>query len=310
MALAGAAAALAALFPLAALGTAVGGAVAPVAAGAGGAPGAGGLLGAMGGKVAVAVAAGATAVAATAGAVVYRQVADDEPAGRVQAPAATPTAQPVALTAVRDCPNADFGRPTPKPRPPVRLPRQVRLPPRTAVYEVTNSGGSGGHFIGPETRSCTATGGSGVGTAYATDGAYGTSVTLYLRNFPCYYFPDSQQARQLRRTDPTRCGDPEPMPGRQALPVGAAGWQAVLFRGPPNDRARSPYVSVSLYLLSPDRTPVLPGITCLMPQARAAVCTAALTYYFVDSTAKSGISQATLNADLRRIAAYVPTTRR
>lgn len=319
-ALSGAAAALAALFPLAAVATAVGGAAAPVVAGAGGVSGAvsgaGALLGALGGKAAVALAAGATSVAATAGAVVYRQLGDDQPAARVQAPPSRSAqrvpqaAQPVARTAVRDCPNVIFAA-SPIPRPSFRLPRQVKLPAGAAVYEPTFEGAPQfGLFIGPASGDCGVTGGD---FTIATAGKEPFQVWKQadLDTVTCQYFPDSPQAEAIRRagTSGLFCPAPERLRARQALPIGAQDWRGVLARADPERAGR---VSVMLLLLSPFKlkTDVYPLIGCTMPSAKAALCTAALTYHFIENTAVSGITQATLNADLQRIAGYVLAARR
>ncbi|MFB4298106.1 serine/threonine-protein kinase [Actinomadura sp. NTSP31] len=315
-ALAASAAALAALFPLAALlmpgaaGTAAGS-----AAGSAAAHGAGQAAGHAAGKVAgtsaikaffgsaggIATAAAGTAVVVGAGAIAVQQFTGDDPAPR---PTIT---RPVATVAsVRDCPTTDAlgNKTTPSPGPAqVRLPEQVKLPKDAAVYSL----GQGRRLIGPAATGCS--GSMGANAGYTT---IGDSKTLRItQNWQgsvgniadqvCMYFPDSPEAAKAKRNfGPCTSA----VHDRQDVPTGAPALRLALATEQPTEPPPpSPYVMVTLVTMGSNGLPS--PVTCLAPAARADMCDAALTYWFVQATNGTKITKADLDRVAARITAYV-----
>ncbi|MQY06021.1 serine/threonine-protein kinase [Actinomadura macrotermitis] len=299
-ALAVSAAALAALFPLGALLTAPG---AGVAAGAGSAGG--GLLATATGKV---VAGAAVAALVAGGAVAVRQAAGDE-----ERPRPRPSASAALVAAVTQCKVTDSSDrdATPKGRPqPVRLPAQVRLPVGAAVYRF----GPDIHLIGEAGAACRELASNGGG--FSQIGREGAG-SVY-RTFPftnggikgelCRLFPASPWTRKAA-PNPADC-DVDPIQYRQDLQTGVPGLEGMLAAaGAYNEKPPpSPYASVTLGLVGKNGVPS--EVNCTMPWAKAAICTAALTYWFAEATREDGIGPADLDRVARRIADVVAASRR
>ncbi|MFC9971337.1 serine/threonine-protein kinase [Spirillospora sp. NPDC127200] len=309
-ALAGAAVALAALFPLAAL------LAAPPAVGAGAGAAVGGqaaatagkgFLATVGGKAVAGI--GAAAVVAGGAAAVQQVATGDGPP-----PRPAPTVRAAALTPVRDCRVTDLrGTRPPGPKPaPVRLPEQVRLPADAAVYQTDD----GHRMIGQARASCErSTGVSGgsrevagpAGTGWVTEPLQFSVGNL--ASMTCQYFPNSPEAAAHRRTG-LDCASS--LTARQDLPSGLPGVRAMLG-GPTNEdfgeRPPSPYLEVVMGVMLGRGRPA--AIQCTLPVAQARTCVAALTYWYVQITEEKGrIAKADLDRIAGRIAAYVPTARR
>ncbi|MDL4821264.1 serine/threonine-protein kinase [Actinomadura opuntiae] len=319
-ALAASAVALAALFPLAAwvvpgAASAAGTAAAPGAAHAAGqaigqsaASNAAGKAGAasaikafFGGAGGIATAAAGTAVVVGAGAIAVQQITKDDPA-----PRPTVTRPVAAVASVRDCPTTDGlgNKVTPSPGPAqVRLPEQVKLPKDAAVYSL----GEGRHLIGPASTGCS--GSTGANAGYTT---IGDSKTLRIsQNWQgsigniadqvCKYFPDSPEAAKAKRNfGPCTSA----VHDRQDVPTGAPALRLALATEQPTEQPPpSPYVMVTLVTMGSNGLPS--PVTCLAPAARADMCDAALTYWFVQATNGTKIAKADLDRVAARITAYV-----
>ncbi|WP_067824875.1 serine/threonine-protein kinase [Actinomadura kijaniata] len=303
-ALAVSAAGLAALFPLAAwtlapAGTGATAGAAGTAAGGQAAVAGKGFLATVTGKVAVGA---GTAVLVAGGAVAVRQVtAETAPPRPVRT---TPAA---ALVSVQNCTVTDvMGRDlTPKDRPaPVRLPEQVRLPEGAAVYRV-----DGRYLIGPAERGCsksTGVTGGAVEVGDARTGSVSRPLQFSVGNIAsmaCTYFPESPEAAKVP-------GCTSDLTGRRRVPTGVPGLRAVLagrFGGAASPELRSPYVAVTMALMGSDGMPNV--INCAMPKAREAVCTAALTHWFLQSVAGKPMAKADRDRIVQRVAAHVSATR-
>ncbi|MBO2451469.1 serine/threonine protein kinase [Actinomadura barringtoniae] len=299
--LAGAAVALAALFPLAGLAV-------PGAAGVAGAAGAAGETAAAGGAKALLattagkiVVGGAAVVVVTGGAVAVQQTVKAEPK-----PRPTPTRSVVLAAAVSQCPvtGPTGENQTPKGTPvPVRLPSQVKLPQGAAVYQF----GKGEHLIGPAGQRCSQSSGNGGGGS-----EIGGSGRYVRRSFPftlgsiatgtCYYFPEAPQTRECVKADalPRRQSFPSGVPGVRAMVAGEAADK-------PTPMPPSPYVAVTVATM--DAKGVPSSISCVMPWARASTCTAALTYWYVEAMSDTHITKAALDVAAQRIAAGVAAAR-
>ncbi|MGI5325644.1 serine/threonine-protein kinase [Actinomadura nitritigenes] len=325
-ALAGSAVALAALFPLAAwivpgaahvAGTAAAqGAVHAAGQAAGHAAGqaaAGHAAGKVGVATAIkaffgsaggiATAAAGTAVVVGAGAIAVQQFGGDDPA-----PRPTITRPVAAVAAVRGCPTTDAGgrQTTPSPGPAqVRLPEQVKLPKDAAVYRIDQ----GGYLIGPASASCS--GSLGANAGYTT---IGDSKTLQItHNWQgsvgsiadqvCKYFPDSPEAAKAKRNfGPCTSA----VHDRQDVPTGEPALRLALATEQPTELPPpSPYMMVTLVTMGSNGLPS--PVTCLAPAARADMCDAALTHWFVQATTGTKIAKPDLDRVAARIAAYVKT---
>ncbi|WP_245679664.1 serine/threonine-protein kinase [Actinomadura hibisca] len=307
-ALAGAAVALAALFPLTALFATAPTVGAGAGAGTGAAATAGkGFLATVGGKVVAGVGA---AVVVTGGAVAVQQIAT----GETPPPRPSPTVKAAAFTPVRDCQVSDLqGTKPPGPKPaPVRLPEQVRLPADAAVYETD----AGHRMIGQARAACERSTGV-TGGSRQVSGAAGTGWVAEpiqfsvgnLASMTCQYFPNSPEAAAQRRTG-TDCTTS--LRARQNIASGVPGVRAMLG-GPSSDdfgeRPPSPYIDVVMgAMLAKDRPA---AIQCTLPAAQAGTCVAALTYWYVQVTGEKGkIAKADLDRIAAQIAAFVPKARR
>ncbi|MGK5557153.1 serine/threonine-protein kinase [Actinomadura kijaniata] len=300
-ALAVSAAGLAALFPLAAW------TFAPAGTGAAAGAAAGGQTAAVAGKGFLATVTGKVAVGAGAavlvagGAVAVRQVTAGTAPPR---PVQTTTA---ALVSVQNCKVTDvMGRDlTPRDRPaPVRLPEQVRLPEGAAVYRVDDR-----YLIGPAGRGCsksTGVTGGGIEIGDARTGSVTRPLQFSVGNIAsmaCTYFPESPEAAKVPDCTSN-------LTGRRRVPTGVPGLRAMLggrLGGGPASELRSPYVAVTMALMGSDGTPEV--INCAMPKAREAVCTAALTHWFLQSVAGKPMAGADRDRIVRLVAAHVTATR-
>ncbi|MCP2343469.1 serine/threonine-protein kinase [Actinomadura rupiterrae] len=306
-ALAASAAALASLFPIAALlGSGGGAAGAGVGASAAGTSVAGaasqGLLASTTTKIALGVVA--TVLVAGGGAAAVRQYASSPAPKPRPTPTPTPTVQ---LVASKQCkvtgPLGDDQ--TPKDAAPaVKVP--VRLPVGAALYRFQKDT----YVIGPSGQDCSASSGNGGGGSGVGSGRAGSVQTFEAYSLGtskihvCLYFPDSPDAAKIRRTEPCTSD----IKGLTPLDTGDPGVQAVTA---PNavaaaDRPPSPYVSVVLALLKGG------SITCVQPLAKADICTAALTYYVAGAgaAAKKPFSPSTLEGIRARIARAVAASKR
>ncbi|GAA3935844.1 hypothetical protein GCM10023085_16630 [Actinomadura viridis] len=274
-------AALAALFPL-------GGLLAQGLVGGGAATAQAGLLATTGAKVTAAFLGTTLAAGAgTAGTIAFQRAGDE--------PGPTPTTSAAAVVVpVRSCGfNEQRSSPTRH-----RLPSEVRLPASAAVYQVPFRGV---RFIGPSAGSCTGSGGSGIGTARVN----GVEILLYVDGYECGFFPDSEEAAEVRRTMPQNCGSAQRVSGREDVPTGVPEHQAYLVTGNPITRARG---GVSLVMRTPWRSGMSdPGllISCSLPRSGADTCTAALTHRLDEIMRPRGVSQAALDRAARQIARYV-----
>ncbi|MBO2460465.1 serine/threonine-protein kinase [Actinomadura violacea] len=328
-ALAASAVALAALFPLAAwlvpgaasaasaAGSAAGSAAAQGAAQAAGQAVGHGAAGHVAGKIAgtsaikaffgsaggIATAAAGTAVVVGAGAVAVQQFTKDDPAPR---PRPTITRPVAAVASVRGCPTTgiDGGKTTPPPgAAQVRLPEQVKLPKDAAVYGL----GQGRYLVGPAATGCS--GSVGANAGYTT---VGDSKTLQIsQNWQgsvgniadqvCRYFPGSPEAAKAKRDfGPCTSGVHE----RQDVPTGDPALRLALATDQPQELPPpSPYMMVTLVTMGSNGLPS--PVTCLAPAARADMCDAALTYWFVQATSGTKIAKPDLDRVAARITAYV-----
>ncbi|MBE1531685.1 serine/threonine-protein kinase [Actinomadura algeriensis] len=322
-ALAAAAAALAALFPVAAAllpGAAApgtGGAVAHGGQGAAAHSGQGATAATKGGGLKVALGIGAaacgTAAVIGAGTVVATQQ-DDEPE-RTRA-AATPT-RTAAIVPVRGCsrmvPNSnDPDGMSPQPEAPpaatVRLPPVVDLPDGAAVYYI-----GGGHLIGPANVECDGQVGASsglhrIGDPLAGGGVYESFnwADFSVGAMHCRYFPDTGPATEHRASVPQCDAD---VPKRQEL--SGVGMRAAMTSGVAmgTDAPPSPYVAVSLAVLPGPEDP-FKVIDCVMPWERRDLCGAALTYWLVRETTDAEPTEESLRRASTQIAAFVETIRR
>ncbi|MDL4777676.1 serine/threonine-protein kinase [Actinomadura xylanilytica] len=279
------------------------------AASVGGKASAGAVKAFFGSGAGITAASTGVAVVVAGGAFTAREVtkADPRPTPTVSRSAAPA----VTVAAVNQCRTLDpGGRPIPagtKPAP-VRLPVQVKLPAGAAVY----STGQGGNLIGNAGASCEGSIGASGGSNEVGRARTGLISQVFqtslggLRISLCQYFPDSPQADEERGSGNTCASD---LSSRDDLPTGVSNFQAMLSSDPRagGRKLASPYVSVTLATLS--STGIASPISCSMPWAKAPVCTAALTYWFVQNTAKSGIAKADLDRVAGRIAAHVAASR-
>lgn len=123
----------------------------------------------------------------------------------------------------------------------------------------------------------------------------------------CQYFPDSPQAERER----AQGGDcTSTLSTREDLPTGVSGVQAMLSSNPQDGQQPppSPYVTARLATLS--SRGVASPISCTAPVANTGICTAALTYWYVQSLEDTGVGEADLDRAAERIAAFVASTRR
>ncbi|MEU5876841.1 serine/threonine-protein kinase [Spirillospora sp. NPDC047279] len=314
--LAAASAALAALFPLAALVAVPGGAAGvgvgagTAGAGTGGNAVAGGIKGILATATGKVAAAGGAAVVIAGSLVVVQQTAQSDPPP--PRPSPTLATRPVAATvAVRQCPVTDAlgQRQTPGGTPaPVRLPEQVSLPRGAAVYRF----GQGRHLIGAAGQSCEEINGNGAGGSEVGQGAAGGFVR---HSYPfsigsmniskCVYFPDAPQSRDAG------CDGSEALARRQDVPSGVPGVLAMLAgeaSAKPRSMPSSPYVEVTMATMA--RNGMATSVSCVMPWARASICTAALTYWYAEGMSRSKIAKADLDRIAQRVAAHVAASRR
>ncbi|TDD79761.1 serine/threonine-protein kinase [Actinomadura rubrisoli] len=277
-------AALAALFPL-------GGLIAQGIAGGAAVTAQTGLLATTGAKITAAALGSALAVGAGTAGTVAVQRATAEPAPK---PSFTNAA---VVVPVRSC---RFNDQTSAPSR-VRLPSEVRLPARAAVYQVPFQGV---RFIGPAGRNCTGSGGSGVGVA----GVKGVEVTLYVDGYECGYFPDSDEAAYVRRTEPQNCGSPQKASAREDVPTGRPGLLAYLMTGGPTTRRAGGEVSLVMHTSwRSGRSDSGLLITCFLPRGDADICAAALTHRLDEIMRPRGVPQTALDRAARQIARYVDT---
>ncbi|HEU5027476.1 MAG TPA: serine/threonine-protein kinase [Spirillospora sp.] len=269
-----------------------------VAAKAGGASVIKAFLGSAGG---IATAAAGTAVVVGAGAIAVQQFGKDDPA-----PRPTATRPVAAVAAVRDCPATDAlgNTVTASPGPArVRLPEQVKPPKDAAVYSL----GQGRYLIGPAAKGCS--GSIGANSGYTT---IGDSKTLRItQNWQgsvgniadqvCMYFPDSPEAAKAKRNfGPCTSA----VHDRQDVPTGDPALRMVLATEQPTELPPpSPYMMVTLATMGSNGLPS--PVTCLAPAARADMCDAALTYWFLQAATGTKIAKPDLDRVSARIAAYV-----
>ncbi|WP_021591650.1 serine/threonine-protein kinase [Actinomadura welshii] len=321
--LAASAAALAVLFPLAAW-------LVPGAAGAvgtaGTVAGTAGTAGAVSGTASASTAgnvAGASAVKAFLGSgaglaavsvgtvVVVGAAAFTVDRATRQDPEPTPTVTRAAATVadVRSCPvTGPGGGPisvSPGPAK-VTLPAQVRMPRDTVVYWTQQ-----GPVIGPSGGGCE--GSMGVNSGLSTAGDVRTALVVQewqgsvggIRSSLCQYFPDSPQAERER----AEAGDcTSGVTGRQDIPTGVPGVLAMMVSEPPSEPPPSPYVSAKLSTLGTKG--VAWPISCTAPLANADICTAALTYWYVQGVQEGRPAKADLDRAAKRIADFVASSRR
>ncbi|POM25540.1 Serine/threonine-protein kinase PknD [Actinomadura rubteroloni] len=311
-ALAGASAALAALFPLAAW-LAGGGAAGAAGAGAG-AAGAGAGAGAaalgktaaaagtakgfMGGIAGIAAATVGTAAVVGAGAVIVVRAGGDDPKPR------SVSASPVALVKPVGCrtgesPSEPAGSSTPPAT--VRLPRHVTLPAGTAVYYTQDKQ----LVVGPAGARCEKfQGAANSSVNIGPDSMHMVSVfnvASYgsIMDAQCAYFPDSPEAAKARRERPD-CGwrprTSEKLPGTKV--------RATLTTEPPNGTTPGgPFTSATLATMA-GGLPV--SLTCAMPYDRRNVCVAAFTHWYAQAATPA---DADLDTAARQIAAFVARAR-
>ncbi|MBX6768731.1 MAG: hypothetical protein IRY90_16545 [Actinomadura rubrobrunea] len=209
------------------------------------------------------------------------------------------TAQPCKLFAA-GAEGTAIGRPTQ-----VQLPAQVRLPQGAGVYILDDTQKQ--YIIGPAGMECSRSFGASGGVT--SIGEMRTGIVQHtfqgsiggIELSMCQYFPDSAQARPG-----TDCSS-SLRTGRN-LPTGVPGTQAVIATDAPEggQAPPSPYVSVTLATLGKDRVPM--PIQCVMPWDRASICTAALTYWFIQNV--KGVGQADLDRVVKTISAAVTSSRR
>ncbi|WP_225992580.1 hypothetical protein, partial [Actinomadura montaniterrae] len=282
-------------------------------AGKGAAAGAKGAAGGLKGAGGIAAVAAGTAAVVAAGAVVVATTARHGSGGKHD------TGAPPAVTvaAVRDCTTTTYAGPTVTTMTPsagpakVRLPEQVRPPKGAAVFRTQ----IGQYLIAPAAERCA--GSMGVDGGGETDvpprnGTGGAGLTGTITQvlpggvsakyqMDCDYFPDSPQARQQEGG----CRPPLPV---QAIPTGVRTMRASIRKdeltngGPP-----SPYVAVSFATMDANGWPTVVG--CTKPWSQADLCTAALTYAFVQAAEKAHAPKADLDRAAQRIKAFVASAK-
>ncbi|MFC0040499.1 serine/threonine-protein kinase [Actinomadura rayongensis] len=312
--LAGASAALAALFPLAAW-LAGGGAAGAAGAGTGAASAgagagaaalgktaaaAGTAKGFMGGIAGIAAATVGTAAVVGAGAVVVVTAGKDDPKPR------SVSASPVALVKPVGCRTAEGpSEPAGSSTPPatVRLPRHVTLPAGTAVYYTQDKQ----LVVGPAGARCEKF--QGAANSSVNIGANTRQmVSLFnvasygsILDARCAYFPDSPEGVKARRDRPD-CG--WQVRTSEKLPSTGTKVRAMLTTESPNGTAAgAPFTSATLATMA-DGLPVT--LTCSMPYDRRNVCVAAFTHWYAQTATPS---DAVLDAAARQIEAFVARAR-
>ncbi|MVZ99155.1 protein kinase [Actinomadura sp. LD22] len=267
----------------------------------GAAGGAKGLLAAAAGTAAVVAAGTAAVVATTAG----------HGSGGKHDTGAPPAA--VTVAAVQNCTTTGFSGATMTPSPgpaKVRLPEQVTLPKGAGVFRSA----TGRYLIAPAAERCAgsmgADGGgetdiparSGTGGAGATGmitqvlpGGVGSKYSM-----DCDYFPDSPEAQKQ--------GECQPLAPVQAIPTGVPSMRASIRKdeltngGPPR-----PYVAVSFATMDANGWPTVIG--CIKSWAQADLCTATLTYAFVQEAEKAHAAKADIDQAAQRIKAFVASAK-
>jgi hypothetical protein len=279
-----------------------------------------------GSAVAVKVAIGAAVLVAAAGtgAVVVPQASSGKPhplATGSRSPSPTPTA--VTVAAVTTCKDANggslgTGRAAGTVPATVQLPKLVKVPPGAGVGgEGFDKNGAPAYLIGPDPISCGYSVGADGGTvmtvgpdaAHQVVGMYNAGGVGVIESESCAVFGDvvptlksKLQTKQPCNADPTRTQ------GRQVLQTGVASFDLALMKEHPTPTPPSPYISVSLQLLHTDPSPQIQAVTCTMPADQAATCTAALTYFLIQSTTPTPMPQTTLSTLAQNIATFVTTT--
>ncbi|TDC61940.1 hypothetical protein E1200_27590 [Actinomadura sp. GC306] len=256
--------------------------------------------------------AGATAAVVGAAVVVGGGAVAIQRGGGDPAPSPAATTRVAATVAdVRDCTIlGPGGAPvTPSTGPArVTLPAQVELPPGATVHRTGQ-----GLLIGPAGASCEGSIGVNAGANRAGDVRTARVTQSWqgsiggIASQLCHYFPDSPQARRERE----RTGDcTSRITGREDLPTGTPAYLAVLAPNDPEppERPSSPFVAATLATL--DSQGVASPITCTAPADNAGICTAALTYWYLQSLEGEEIAEADLDRAAEHIARFVSATRR
>ncbi|WP_433329634.1 serine/threonine-protein kinase [Spirillospora sp. CA-294931] len=304
--LAASAAALAALFPIAATMVAPGTAAVTTTTTTAATGGAQALIGSTAVKIAATVGG---VVLAAGGVVAVQQFATRDEVKSAAGP--TPTASRVALTPVSQCRVTDeLNRDqTPKGTPAsVRLPTQVKLPSGARIFQFAKDT----RVIGPPGE-CSET--SGHAFATSSVGRQRAGVVRLTRHYTissqnsaiCSYFPDSPQAAKLRGT-PWAC---ENTPAAiTKLETGVPGLRAAFVATNVTGAETPPssYTALLLALLTDKGAST--ELDCVMPWSKASICTAAFTYWFAESTAKRNVPKAQLDRVAKAIAAQVAASRR
>lgn len=265
------------------------------------------LLG--GGAGVTAAVVGAAAVVVGGGAVAIQRGGGDDPAPGPTAAVTTKAAATVAE--VRQChirgPLGDSVTPSSGPAR-ITLPAQVDLPDGAIVYRTGQ-----GLLIGPEDGPCEGSIGANSGlntagdprTALITQPWQGAIAGL--TSHLCHYFPDSPQARREREQNG---GCTSRLTVREDLPTGTPAYRAMLASDDPEEQERSPSPSVAATLATLDSDGVASPIRCTAPADNAGICTAALTYWYLQSLEGEEIGKADLDRAAARIARFVASTRR
>ncbi|POM23508.1 hypothetical protein BTM25_46620 [Actinomadura rubteroloni] len=226
-----------------------------------------------------------------------------------------PIAVPTRTVTAEPCEKTVDGAQQPKPAPTsVRLPSQVVLPPRARVYAAGMYGTVAEYLIGPAAVCDNSYLGLSSGTGAWIGSDTGEGVQAWFTaggvtprmEIACSVF--GGVASQLR--DPaygTGCTRHDK--GSTDLPTGAPDFYAATGTIAIASRNSVPGGSVGLTTLSFEQgTPAPRWITCTLPRAAAATCTAALTYFLVQQSAGTQVTSASLDAMSKAVGAYVART--
>ncbi|WP_241756636.1 serine/threonine-protein kinase [Actinomadura sp. RB99] len=270
-----------------------------------------GAKGAAGGAKGLLAAAAGTAAVVAAGAVVATTAGHGSGGKhRTGAPSA------VTVAAVRNCTTTTYSGATattmtPSPGPAkVRLPEQVKLPKGAAVFRSQ----VGQYLIAPAAEQCA--GSLGVDGGGETDiparggtGGAGPTGTI------TQVLPGGVGSKYQTDCDyfpdsqeGQKQGECRPPLPVQAVPTGVPSVRASIRKDQlTNGGPPSPYVAVSFATMDANGWPTVVG--CTKPWAQADLCTAAFTYAFVQAVEKAHAPKADLDRAAKSIAAFVASAK-
>ncbi|GAA0544278.1 hypothetical protein GCM10009546_02920 [Actinomadura livida] len=209
-----------------------------------------------------------------------------------------------------------------------QLPAQMKLPPGAAVYEVPHHPSRSGvsRFIG-EAGKATCSGGppaevseghhisATVSKPFPEDGPdlqdlndpdQMSSVRLVVEDphASCYLFPKNKSREPGAASE---CGTVAAgiwLANREEIPTGDPRYKAVLSYDPGLGNHKRLPGTMEVVLAVERPGPYNPAILCIQPKNRASLCTAALTFHFME-TMKDSLSKTTLESGAQQIARFV-----